>query len=59
MQQLKDRLTAWKSTLAGLGWAAALFTALQTLGCTPPDDWRAWAVSAIPAIIGALKKDKV
>jgi hypothetical protein len=55
---LKTRLLAWKSSAMGLAWGGALYAALQTLGCTPPDDWKAWAISAVPVVIGALKKDK-
>lgn len=58
MTGLKDRVTSWKSTAAGFGWGAALYVALQSLGCTPPDDWKGWAISVVPAIIGALRKDK-
>lgn len=56
MQGLKDRITHWKSTGAGVVVAGLVVYAFNSLGCHAPSDWYVWGVGLLTALPGILSK---
>ena len=53
---LKQRVTAWRSTSAGVAIGGVVMYAVSSLGCTEPRDWRLWAIGLAAAMPGILAK---
>lgn len=51
-----ERAKHWKTSTAGVAGAACAYYLFTSLGCQFPSNWRVWAVTAIPAILGILSK---
>ncbi len=56
MQGIVDRLMHWKSSAAGIALGGAVMTIGSSLGCSAPSDWRLWAMSLAPTLLGLFSK---
>ena len=49
--------TNWKTTLAGIVGGVVTYT-VTMIQSGNPWDWKAWAMGAVPVVIGFFAKDK-
>ena len=50
-------LANWKTTLAGLVGGIVTYT-VTMIQSGNPWDWKAWAIGAVPIVLGFLSKDQ-